>query len=181
MHCDNFTYIPQFKLWLLGNHQPNLHNVDAAMRRRLYMLPFILTPKEPDKFLENKLKEEAAGILRWMIDGCLSWQKSGLIPSATVSAATSEYFDSQDTKTLWLNECCDVEPRNRDKTATSTELFKSWSEFAKTIGEPNGSQKALARWLDRKFTRDRVTGGTRIYRGLRVRLLTKNTDGSEAY
>jgi putative DNA primase/helicase len=41
MRQDFFTYKPQFKLLFAGNHQPTLHGVDVAMRRRFNMLPFI--------------------------------------------------------------------------------------------------------------------------------------------
>jgi len=41
-------------------------------------VPFLLKPREPDRDLEAKLMREAGGILKWMIDGCLDWQKNGL-------------------------------------------------------------------------------------------------------
>jgi putative DNA primase/helicase len=40
MRQDFFEYIPQFKLWVAGNHKPRLRNVDEAMRRRLHLVPF---------------------------------------------------------------------------------------------------------------------------------------------
>ena len=40
MRKDNFTYTPQFKLTIVGNHSPSLRNVDEAMRRRLRIIPF---------------------------------------------------------------------------------------------------------------------------------------------
>jgi hypothetical protein len=38
-----------------------------------------------------------AVILRWMINGCLEWQKIGLAPPKIVTDATDEYFNDQDT------------------------------------------------------------------------------------
>jgi putative DNA primase/helicase len=78
-----------------------------------------------DKQLEDKLRPEWPGILRWMIQGCLDWQASGLAPPETVRAATASYFDNQDLFAQWLEEKCDAEPGNEFKTATSAALFKS--------------------------------------------------------
>jgi putative DNA primase/helicase len=59
-------------------------------------LPFTFKPQNPDKDLEKKLKSEWPMILNWMIEGCIDWQKNGLIRPDKVIAATEEYFDEQD-------------------------------------------------------------------------------------
>ena len=73
MRQNFFTYMPAFKLMIVGNHKPKLKHVDAAMCRRLHMLPFSNRPQKPDRTLEQKLQGEWPGILRWMIEGCLDW------------------------------------------------------------------------------------------------------------
>ncbi len=35
-----FTFQPQFKLLIVGNHAPVLRNVDEAARRRFNIVPF---------------------------------------------------------------------------------------------------------------------------------------------
>jgi putative DNA primase/helicase len=71
MNKDFFTFDPAFKLFIIGNHRPVLHDVDAALRRRLRMIPFKVNPQVDDKELREKLAGEFPAILRWMIDGCL--------------------------------------------------------------------------------------------------------------
>lgn len=93
MRQDFFTYQPQFKLIIAGNHQPLLHSVDPAMRRRFNMLPFTCRPSNPDPQLEEKLQQEAPQILGWALGGCLGWQRGGLKRPESVTAATEEYFD----------------------------------------------------------------------------------------
>lgn len=44
MRQDFFEFTPQFKLLLIGNHQPTLRNVDDAARRRFNIVPFIHKP-----------------------------------------------------------------------------------------------------------------------------------------
>src|ERR1700731_2062335 len=87
MRQDFFTFKPQFKLTIVGNHKPVLHNIDEAARRRFNIIPFTRKPDKPDRELEAKLRAEWPGILRWMIDGCLDWQANGLVrPSIIVEA-----------------------------------------------------------------------------------------------
>jgi putative DNA primase/helicase len=102
MKQDFFHYLPQFKLLVVGNHTPALHNVDAAAKRRINIVPFVLTPLAPDQELEDKLFREAGGILRWMIKGCLDWQANGLSRPLCVQAATKDYFDDQDLLGQWI-------------------------------------------------------------------------------
>ena len=92
MRQDYFTFQPQFKLTIIGNHKPVLSNVDDAARRRFNMVPFLYKPPAKDKELEAKLLKEAPGILRWMIEGCLDWQKNGLIQPDVVIQGNCRIF-----------------------------------------------------------------------------------------
>ena len=74
---DPFTFTPRFKLLVTGNHMPALRCVDAALRRRLRLVPFAHTPAVPDRRLEAKLRDESPAILRWMIEGCVAWAAEG--------------------------------------------------------------------------------------------------------
>jgi putative DNA primase/helicase len=98
MRQDFFSFKPQFKLCIIGNHKPVLQNVDEAARRRFNIVPFTRKPAKPDRELESKLLGEAPAILRWMIDGCLDWQRNGLVRPASVTEATAAYFDEQDNR-----------------------------------------------------------------------------------
>jgi putative DNA primase/helicase len=171
MRQDFFTFKPQFKLTIVGNHKPVLHNIDEAARRRFNIIPFTRKPDKPDRELEAKLRKEWPGILRWMIDGCLDWQANGLIRPAVIVEATNDYFDEQDLFGQWLEEFCDVEKDNPYKWENATELFKSWQIYAEAAGEKPGTTKFLsAALLSRGFGKKRITGGATAYTGLRLKL-----------
>src|SRR5262249_19925405 len=144
MRQDFFTYEPQFKLTIIGNHRPNLRNIDDAIRRRFNLVPFEYTPPVPDMDLKDKLRREWPGILRWMINGCVDWQRNRLTPAPAITTATKEYFAEQDVFMQWLNECCDFEPGNDFKTELATPLFQSWAAYARDAGEEPGT-KSLRR------------------------------------
>ena len=170
MRMNNFTYRPQFKLTIVGNHKPVLRTVDDAQRRRFNLVPFTNKPATPDRELEQKLRAEWPAILRWAIDGCLDWQASGLVRPSSVVNATAQYFADQDLIAQWLDEECDAEPGNRWKSATSAMLFASWSAYANRAGEKPGSRKPFAEELERRGFENRKGGkGVREFRGIRLK------------
>lgn len=141
MRQDNFTFTPEFKLLIVGNHRPILRNVDDAARRRFNVIPFTRRPETPDRELEAKLRPEWPAILRWAIEGCLAWQREGLVRPEVVTKTTAGYFDEQDTFGAWLEECCETGARRWCATAS---LFASWSKYAKDSGEHPGTKKAFS-------------------------------------
>jgi putative DNA primase/helicase len=171
MRQDFFTFKPQFKLTIVGNHKPVLHNIDEAARRRFNIIPFTRKPERPDRELETKLRAEWPGILRWMIDGCLDWQANGLVRPAIIVEATNDYFDEQDLFGHWLRESCDVEKDNPHKWENATELFKNWKIYAEAAGEkPENTKFLSAALLSRGFGKKRITGGATAYTGLMLKL-----------
>jgi putative DNA primase/helicase len=128
-------------------------------------IPFEFTPPIPDPDLKDKLRAEWPGILRWMIDGCLDWQKNGLLPAEVITEATNKYFEEQDIFTQWLAEECDFEPGNEFKSEMATPLFQSWTAFAKTAGEEPGTRKAFAVRLGKKCDSVHCRGASWITAG----------------
>lgn len=166
MRQDHFDFIPQFKLFITGNHKPRLDNVDIAMRRRLLLVPFTvqIPVEECDLDLPNKLKAEGPAILRWAIEGCLAWQRHGLDPPKVVTDATEDYFSDQDILQQWLEECTrDAGPHAFIRIGS---LFASWKQWCDQRGIAPGSANALSDALvDKGFDRKR-SGGKRGFRGL---------------
>ena len=169
MRQDNFSFTPQFKLTIAGNHRPVLHNVDEAARRRFNIVPFLLRPEIVDNELEAKLMREAGGILKWMIDGCLDWQKNGLARPASVKVATESYFSDQDLLGQWIEDCCDVRLGNREIWDRSADLFESWTEYAHKAGEQPGTKKSFGMSMQKRgFEADRREG-VRVFRRVRLK------------
>lgn len=157
MRQDFFTFVPNFKLIVIGNHKPVLNNVDDAAKRRINIVPFIRKPPTPDRELEAKLIAEAPGILRWMIDGCLDWQRHGLIRPKVVVDATQEYFSDQDAFSHWLEEACVCKPGTSETSEGSSRLFKSWGDYAKAAGVKPGTKTT--------FKDNLTAAGFRSYKG----------------
>ncbi len=170
MRQDFFTFLPSWKLLLVGNHQPSLRNVDDAVRRRFNIIPFDHKPMNPDSELETKLRAEWPQILRWAIEGCLDWQRNGLMRPNVVTGATSSYFETQDLLGSWLEECCEISPSNSETTGR---LFESYAAYADASGVHAGKSASLADELaKRDFQRIKDRHGIRGrgFLGLRLRV-----------
>ena len=135
MRQDFFTFEPKFKLLIAGNHKPRIRHADEAMRRRLVLLPFTrrFNAEERDLNLPEKLSEEMPGILQWIIDGALDYQRVGLRPPQLVSEATAEYFESEDLFKEWLDELCELSPAAYEKPDTLYESYKNYALAASEI------------------------------------------------
>ncbi|MGX9430296.1 phage/plasmid primase, P4 family [Bradyrhizobium sp. LeoA1S1] len=162
MRQNFFTFMPLFKLCVVGNHQPRLQNVDDAARRRFNMVPFIRKPEKPDRQLEAKLRGEAPAILRWMIEGCLDWQRNGLVRPTSIVEATEAYFAEQDVFGQWLSECCHTDPNKQSISEYQADLFESWTAYAEESGEKAGSRVQLGKMLEKRgFAKRRGNRGQR--------------------
>ena len=183
MRQDFFEFTPQFKLMVSGNHKPGLRSVDEAIRRRLNLLPWTVTipDAEKDKELPEKLKAEWSGILAWMIQGCLEWQRIGLAPPAAVTSATGDYLQDEDALQNWLDACCEIGPAY---SAPVRVLYAGWKQWAEASNEFVGSMKVFSQNIeDRGFQRhkQRIQPGAnssknKIFLGLR---LLEQTTGPE--
>ena len=167
MRGDPFEFQPVGKWWISGNHSPVLRNPDAAMRRRLHLVPLTFVPAKPDPDLAEQLKTELPGILAWAIRGCIAWQKEGLKPPPVVADASAEYFADQDSIATWLAERC-----NRDDahaTAKARHLFTDWKRWTADRGEEAGTEKRFSEALQRLVAKKKTPVGM-VFLGLSLLL-----------
>jgi putative DNA primase/helicase len=163
MRQDFFQFVPKFKLVIAGNYKPGLNTVDEAMRRRLNLVPFTVTIPEEERVLDfdKKLEAEWPGILSWMIDGCLEWQRGGLKPPNSVRAATEEYLEGEDILGQWINEQC---VRGESCEAYSNPLFTNWKNWCDQNQEWAGSHKEFSQMLENKgFHKKHLHSGNKFF------------------
>ena len=147
MRQNSFVFRPEFKLVVEGNHLPTIGHLNEAIRRRFLVVPFTHQPKLPDLLLEQKLKREWPGILRWAVEGALAWQKHGLGCPAVIADATSKYLSEQNALSVWLNEQCQIDRGNSSLRQSSQALFDSWSAWAAAKRSNPGNQRQFNQWL----------------------------------
>lgn len=165
MRQDDFTYDPQFKLVIAGNHKPGLRNVDEAIKRRMHLIPFTveIPADRRDSRLSEKLRAEAGGILAWAIEGCLEWQQTGLSAPAAVVAATDEYLEQEDQFANWITDCCELGAfKHAGKPLYQS--YKAWADRANEYAIPQ--KRWVAQMQTRGFVATRTKAGM-MYEGIR--------------
>ena len=122
------------KLFLATNSLPQINNSDYGIWRRINTIPFNRTfrPEEQDRDLSKKLKAEMSGILNWVIDGCLAWQKEGLNPPKAVLDEVAEYQNAMDTVTQFIQDECDLEMQARTPASS---LYADYQRFCGNLGK----------------------------------------------
>ena len=140
-----FRFKPTHKLVMEGNHMPRLKGRSTGMERRLRILPVTRKPVTPDLQLKQKLLAEAPGILRWLIEGCLMWQRRGLAAPDAVMLASAKYFETQDVFARWIEDRCILD---RYAEHSPTELRNSFNSWAKANGEDEMNGNAFSEALD---------------------------------
>jgi P4 family phage/plasmid primase-like protien len=128
-----FRFTPQFKLILAGNEKPILGTVDAAVRRRFWLVPAMHVPKTINKQLVDVLRGEQAAILRWMIDGWELYSTGGLPPCKMIERATEDYLNEQDTFARWAAETITKAPGDMTRHRIN-DLWLSWDAFRAAEG-----------------------------------------------
>jgi len=134
LRCEYFEFMPEFKLFLLTNDKPVARGDDAALWRRIMLVPFTVKfeGEQCDKTLPDKLRKELPGILKWAVDGCLSWQKNGLAPPAEVIQATQEYRSENDVLEKWIEERCF---KSNSAARRTSILFRDFMKWVEETGE----------------------------------------------
>lgn len=132
LYKESFEFTPQFKLWLVANHQPKARDDDDALWRRILRLPFErVVPKERrDPSIKARLRDpdvSGPAILAWAFKGYQEWHKIGLAVPERVDKATEAYKAEMNPITDFLSECCVLDPNSRVTVAALWDIYQKWA------------------------------------------------------
>ena len=134
------AFAPSHTLLLITNFRPVVNPADAALWDRLHLVEFPISfvddPKGDNQRLRNphlaaELKEEAMGIMAWLVAGYYEWLEKGLAPPSSVLSSTKEYRRSEDSIEQFLEECCVI---GEGKIAHAGNYTKHTLLFVKRMG-----------------------------------------------
>ncbi|MEU8952501.1 phage/plasmid primase, P4 family [Streptomyces sp. NPDC048489] len=146
MRQDFFSFEPTHKLWLLGNHRPEVGTGGFAFWRRMRLIPFehvVSDEYKIDNLADILVMEEGPGILAWLIDGASRYLRSdrNLIGPERVRIATTAYAETEDHTGRFYEECCHLAPNLR---VEQTALYAEYKRWCKNEGAPDMSSRAFA-------------------------------------
>jgi putative DNA primase/helicase len=175
LYGEYFVFNPTFKIWIDTNHKPSIKGTDHAIWRRVRLIPFEfqVDPLLRDNDLGQKLLQEKEGILNWLIQGCLKWQKEGLQIPQEIANATAAYQEDEDVLGDFINEYCDVDENAK---ILFKELYQTYLEYCKENNQEAYSITKFGKMLqEREYQKIRQTTGDKsiMYKGLRLKTSTK--------
>jgi putative DNA primase/helicase len=142
LYGQPFIFKPQFKVVVVGNHEPEIKTVDSAMLRRIQIVPLnvpVPRDKQVANLSERIIAEEGPQVLQWLLEGCAEWQRVGLLPPACVQAKTAQYGAEQ-RAAEFLTEECVLDPAGE---VSRQELFDAWTAWCRRRNEQPGTFKAF--------------------------------------
>jgi putative DNA primase/helicase len=151
---DAVTFTPQFKPLIVANQAPRLSRVDDAIIQRIHVVKFDVRFRgtdHEDKKLGEKLDAEAGGILAWMVEGCLEWQKSGLSAPKAVRLASEAMIAEADVMGNWIDEGDIV--LSEGEFAPSNGMFDRWKQYCESTNNKGqiGSLQTFCSRLENRF------------------------------
>lgn len=166
LYGNEFEFRPQCKIWMGANHKPVIRGTDLGIWRRIIVIPFnIRIPDgQVDKTLKYKLAAEMPGILRWMIDGCIMWQREGLNPPLAVQAGVQAYHREMDVISRFVDECCE---RTGYETVRAADLYAAYKRWATENNEYCMSSTRFGKEISGRFEKRLIKTGT-VYVGLKI-------------
>jgi putative DNA primase/helicase len=168
MKAEWFDFAPTHKLWLSTNHKPEIRGTDAAIWRRIRLVPWTVSipPAQQDKKLPEKLRSELPTILAWVVRGCLQWRRKGLQAPEEVRQATGNYRSEMDVLAAFLEEYCIL---RSDAMAFAKNLYIAYKEWCEANGEPVEKQRRFGMRLTERGLRRQKVGGVYRWYGIGLR------------
>lgn len=176
------NFKPTHTLFLYTNHVPKGLTSDFALLKRLlflnYPLKFVDDPdpmdanqRPRDPRLPDKLASEHAGILAWLVRGCLEWQlDGGLNPPAKIRGDIEQLRVSEDTFQQFFNDHLQAHPEDVIGLPFK-QIYGAFAQWYKEEISDNDryipSRIKISKWLEKKGYERARPGGTATVFGLK--------------
>lgn len=134
--------VPQFVAILPTNETPKIEGNDEALKNRLLVIPFVVTPEKIDKTAGRTIPEVCKkAVLHWLVEGYMEYRRLGFLPRVLgMEEATEEFVAELDEAAAFVHEVVEGHPdrkkigmgwTDKDWTISSDELyrrFKMWCD-----------------------------------------------------
>ncbi|WP_371656740.1 MULTISPECIES: phage/plasmid primase, P4 family [unclassified Streptomyces] len=150
MRQNFFSFAPTHKLWLLGNHRPEVGTGGHAFWRRIRLIPFervVPSERKIDNLAKELVTSEGPGILHWLIDGARRYltTRDPLTGPTSVRLATEAYATTEDHIGRFLAERCTRDTRNSERGDLRVEQGLLYGAYSAWCSASEGIRPATAR------------------------------------
>lgn len=167
LYEEPVTFEMQALITLITNHLPRINGADFALLRRVLVIPFEVTvpEHERDPNLLEKLKHEASGILAWLVEGCIRWQRDGLVPPEIIKRMVRAYALENDPVGRFIaSECAEGDGLE----VSSSDLWRAYLSFTSQEQDQAVTIQEFSRAVSRRFQKKKRRGG-QFFTGLALR------------
>lgn len=184
---SEISFYPNHSIFLHTNHVPYGLTADFAMTERMLLVEF------PNMYVDDveeskkkypawaarfrgknkELKEELtsaglSGILRWLVEGCLEWQQTGLSPPDAIIKAVDKLSAEEDYVGQFVGDCLNIVPDQPDARLPCKSMYAAfewwWSENMDSRQKRMPAMKTVNKQLrDRGFIIDKRGGRTHVF------------------
>ncbi|MEK7172614.1 MAG: phage/plasmid primase, P4 family [Patescibacteria group bacterium] len=169
LHKKFFSFHPEFKLFVYGNHKPNLRGTDLGIKRRIKLIPFTVTfdGKKDKAQIKRELNNELSGILNWALEGLRNLNKESFDEPNTVKHATEQYFLENDLIYDFLEEKCEL---GQNYQIEKGKLYSAYLEHCKKNAIKEISKNKFGgRMVEKGFNENRDKKANRIWLGVTLK------------
>lgn len=159
------TFRPIFNIWVRTNRLPQIAKADAAVWERIVIIPFDHTFKGAEKLdisiVMQKYKEEAPGILAWLVEGARLWNsRTAEIPvPKRVQELKTVYMSDLDIFGDFLSEALVERPDSKAFLNDLHRLYVDYCRRQNAKAPQFGAFKQELRIRGYSFTNDKYLAG----------------------
>ncbi len=164
-----FSYKPNFKIWMSTNNKPIIVGQDDGIWRRMFLFPFLnsFTGDKKDKNLPEKLMQEYPKILGWIIQGHIKYYKSGkLIETKKQLEAKKEYKNKMDVIANFIEKECLVSDGYQTDCKLLYSHYKEWANV--NMEFPHKESRFSENMKLKGFKVIVLSNGKRAYKGIKI-------------
>lgn len=166
---------PSHTMFIQTNFKPKASSKDGALWKRNVLFHFkaeFVQNPNPTKPHERKLDEgfkerllnEREGILAWLVQGCLEYQRIGLAIPQIVQDETANYRKENDGIDRFITEMCIEDPIF---STSKSKMEKSIKEFCIENKCEIPTRNEISKYLKEKFSEGR-TPKENIWKGVKI-------------
>jgi len=176
LYQNEWSYRPEFALWLAINHLPHVRGTDEGIWRRLCVIACMASFKDaPDRELPRRLLAEAPGIWARIAREAKAWIKERLVLPREVIVSNTLYRQEQDPLRDFVERWCVVDPQVVEPRSTLWAAYEEYCTESKT--RVFHERKRFYAALEKQFANKKVHG-ERFFAGLRVKTPKERLESS---
>lgn len=166
---NQIEFWPSHKNILSFNNRPKITGLDHGTWRRVVIVPWLVRipdERQDPQLAARVLREEAEGVLQWMLDGYRMWRERGLEVPEAARAAGAEYRDTSDPLAGFFEDVVLTGEAAAGRSVQAARLYEAYELWCRANGLEAVSATRFGRLLPERGLRRVTMAGRRFWEGI---------------